>query len=63
MSFYGKSFVANPYGDILASAGGQDQIIMATCDLSEIRASRELLQFFRDRRVDTYQPLLKKLSV
>jgi len=63
MSFYGKSFVANPYGDILASAGGQDQIIMATCDLSEIRASRELLQFFRDRRVDTYQPLLNKINL
>jgi N-carbamoylputrescine amidase len=63
MSFYGKSFIANPYGDILASAGGQDQIIMATCDLSEIRASRELLQFFRDRRVDTYQPLLNKINL
>jgi N-carbamoylputrescine amidase len=63
MSFYGKSFIANPFGDIIADAGHQDEIIMATCDLSEIRASRELLQFFRDRRVDTYQPLLKKLPV
>ena len=63
MSFYGKSFIANPYGDIIAGAGNQDEIIMATCDLSEIRASRELLQFFRDRRVDTYQPLLKKLPL
>ena len=63
MSFYGKSFIANPYGDIIAGAGNQDEIIMATCDLSEIRASRELLQFFRDRRVDTYQPLLKKLPI
>lgn len=61
MSFYGKSFIANPYGDIIASAGNQDEIIMAICDLSEIRSSRELLQFFRDRRVDTYQPLLKKI--
>ena len=61
MSFYGKSFIANPYGDIIAGAGNQDEIIMATCDLSEIRASRELLQFFRDRRVDTYQPLLKRI--
>ncbi|MFZ4377784.1 MAG: carbon-nitrogen hydrolase [Saprospiraceae bacterium] len=63
MSFYGKSFIANPFGAIIADAGHQDEIIMATCDLSEIRASRELLQFFRDRRVDTYQPLLKKLPV
>ena len=63
MSFYGKSFIANPFGAIIADAGRQDEIIMATCDLSEIRASRELLQFFRDRRVDTYQPLLKKLPV
>ncbi|NBU35014.1 MAG: N-carbamoylputrescine amidase [Bacteroidetes bacterium] len=63
MSFYGKSFVANPYGEIIADAGGQDQIILASCDLTEIRASRELLQFFRDRRVDTYQPLLNKINV
>ena len=63
MSCYGKSFIANPFGAIIADAGRQDEIIMATCDLSEIRASRELLQFFRDRRVDTYQPLLKKLPV
>jgi len=63
MSFYGKSFIANPFGDIIADAGHQDEIILATCDLSEIRASRELLQFFRDRRVDTYQPLLKKIPV
>lgn len=63
MSFYGKSFIANPFGAIIADAGHQDEIILATCDLSEIRASRELLQFFRDRRVDTYQPLLKKLPV
>ncbi len=63
MSFYGKSFVANPYGEIIADAGGQDQIILASCDLAEIRASRELLQFFRDRRVDTYQPLLNKINV
>lgn len=61
MSFYGKSFIANPFGDIVASAGGHDEIIMANCDLSEIRASRELLQFFRDRRIDTYQPLLKRM--
>ena len=63
MSFYGKSFIANPFGDIIADAGHQDEIILATCDLSEIRASRELLQFFRDRRVDTYQPLLNKINL
>ncbi len=63
MSFYGKSFIANPFGDIIADDGHQDEIILATCDLSEIRASRELLQFFRDRRVDTYQPLLNKINL
>jgi N-carbamoylputrescine amidase len=61
MSFYGKSFIANPFGEILADGGGQEGVIMAACDLSEIRAARELLQFFRDRRVDTYQPLLQRL--
>lgn len=60
MSFYGRSFISNPWGDILAEAQTkEDEIIMATCDLAEIKRARDILQFHRDRRVDTYGELLK----
>jgi N-carbamoylputrescine amidase len=59
MSFYGKSFVSDPFGEIICQAGGDDQILFADCDFSKIRELRELLHFLRDRRVDTYAPILK----
>ncbi|HHY39307.1 MAG TPA: carbon-nitrogen hydrolase [Clostridia bacterium] len=60
MTFYGRSFVSGPWGDILAEAKTKgDEIIMATCDLSEIRRARDILQFHRDRRPETYGDLLK----
>jgi len=61
MTFYGRSFVAGPYGEILASTGEGEAIVLADCPLASIRESRELLQFFRDRRTDTYRPLLEKV--
>jgi N-carbamoylputrescine amidase len=59
MTFYGESFISNPFGDVLAQAGGDDQILMAQIDLNQVREARELLHFLRDRRTDTYGPLLK----
>ncbi len=62
MSFYGCSFISNPWGEILAKAKTRDdEIIMAECDLDEIKKSRDVLQFHRDRRVDTYGEILKKV--
>jgi len=62
MSFYGRSFISGPWGEILAeSTVKEDMIIMATCDFSEIKRSRDVLQFHRDRRVDTYRAILKKV--
>jgi len=61
MTFYGHSFISDPFGEFLASAGKEETIIYADCDLGKIREARELLQFLRDRRVDTYGPLLNKI--
>ncbi|MBL7979222.1 MAG: carbon-nitrogen hydrolase [Bacteroidetes Order II. Incertae sedis bacterium] len=63
MTFYGKSFVSDPFGDLLAQAGSDETILYADCALQKIREARELLHFLRDRRVDTYQPLLNKLMI
>ncbi|MCB0163847.1 MAG: carbon-nitrogen hydrolase [Anaerolineae bacterium] len=61
MSFYGQSFISDPFGDYLAQAGDQEELIYAELDYTKIRELRDLFQFFRDRRVDTYSPLLKKV--
>lgn len=57
--FYGTSYVVNPYGDIIAQ-GSRDhtELVVADVDLSQVREARQLWQFFRDRRPDTYQGLL-----
>jgi N-carbamoylputrescine amidase len=60
MTFYGRSFISNPWGELLAEGGRTDnEIIMATIDLDEIKRARDILQFHRDRRVDTYGEILK----
>jgi N-carbamoylputrescine amidase len=61
MNFYGHSFISDPFGDFLAQAQKEETIIYAECDFNKIREARELLHFFRDRRVDTYAPLLNKI--
>lgn len=61
MTFYGHSFISDPFGEFLARAGKEETIIYADCDLGKIREARELLQFLRDRRVETYGPLLNKI--
>lgn len=60
MSFYGGSFVSNPYGEVLARGDNEsDQVVSARLDLNQIREFRNLFHFFRDRRPETYRELLK----
>jgi N-carbamoylputrescine amidase len=63
MTFYGRSFISDPFGDFLAEAGDEEAILYADCDFGKIREARELLHFLRDRRTDTYAPLLQKVLV
>jgi N-carbamoylputrescine amidase len=60
MKFYGGSFISDTLGNILASLDDEEGIIVQEIDLKEIENTRKILQFFRDRRVDTYGPLLQK---
>lgn len=56
--FWGASFVANPYGEVIARAPHDDATtLLATCDLSAIDSMRHNWPFLRDRRIDTYAPL------
>ena len=60
MTFYGGSFISNPYGDVLARGNSEsDQIVEAEINVEQIRAFRNIFQFHRDRRPETYRELLK----
>ncbi len=53
--FYGQSYFCNPRGQIVAQAcRDKDEIVVADLDLDLIREVRNVWQFFRDRRPDTY---------
>jgi N-carbamoylputrescine amidase len=60
MTFYGGSFVSNPMGDIIQSMNDEEGILIQEIDLEEIDRARNLLQFLRDRRPETYHPLLQR---
>jgi len=61
-AFWGGSFVAGPFGDILAEGGEEEEIIAADIDLSAIEPQRQVWPFFRDRRVDSYGSIVKRLD-
>jgi len=60
LSFWGNSFVAGPFGEIVAEAGSEERILLAELDLEKIESQRQTWPFFRDRRVDSYTPLEKR---
>ena len=59
MTYYGGTFVCDPFGEVIARAGADPDIVFADLDFGRNRELRELLQFFRDRRTDTYGGLLR----
>lgn len=59
--FWGQSFVANPYGEIVAKGSVEsEEVVIVTCDLQAVEDFRRIWPFFRDRRIDTYAPLTKR---
>lgn len=59
--FWGNSFVAGPFGEIIKQGGEKEEIIIAEIDLASIESQRREWLFFRDRRVDMYGDILKRL--
>ena len=61
VTFWGASFVANPYGQLVARAPHDDETtLIAACDLTTIDDMRQNWPFLRDRRIDTYAPLTSR---
>jgi beta-ureidopropionase len=58
--FYGQSYFCDPRGQIVAQASrDKDELITADLDLDKIREVRNIWQFYRDRRPETYGGICK----
>jgi N-carbamoylputrescine amidase len=60
LEFWGSSFVADPFGEVIARAGASEEILIADCDLALIEETRRNWPFLRDRRIDAYGDLLRR---
>ncbi|HBR93404.1 carbon-nitrogen hydrolase [Coraliomargarita sp. SDUM461003] len=60
--FWGQSFVADFYGQIVERAPVENEyILMADCDLKALEDMRRIWPFFRDRRIDSYANVTKRM--
>src|SRR5687767_11286937 len=60
ITFFGHSFIADPFGRYVAEAGESEEIVIAQCDPALIETVRRNWPFLRDRRVDAYGPILNR---
>src|SRR5687768_11942415 len=60
ITFFGHSFVADPFGRYIADAGEEEEILIAQCDPALLETVRRNWPFLRDRRVDAYGAILKR---
>jgi N-carbamoylputrescine amidase len=60
LEFFGHSFVADPFGRLIAEAGTDPAVLLAEIDPELIEYTRRNWPFFRDRRIDAYGPILNR---
>src|SRR5438093_7288878 len=59
--FYGQSYFCTPRGKIIAEGSrDKEEVIVADLNLDEIEEVRQVWQFFRDRRPESYGDLVKE---
>ena len=61
MQFWGGSFVSNPFGTLLYKAShDQEEIAVVDIDTDKSDSYRTHWPFLRDRRIDSYEPIIKR---
>ena len=62
IEFWGQSFIAGTSGEILAKAGDEKEDILVTpLDLRKVELTRTHWPFLRDRRIDAYGGITRRL--
>jgi N-carbamoylputrescine amidase len=61
LEFWGSSFIADPFGQIIAEAStDREEILVAECDPARIDEVRRNWPFLRDRRIDAYASITSR---
>jgi N-carbamoylputrescine amidase len=61
LEFWGGSFVADPFGQVIAEAShDREEILVVECDPARTEDVRRNWPFLRDRRIDAYAPILNR---
>jgi len=60
LTFSGGSFVVDPAGEIIATAGGDEELLVVDIDRREVARNRQKRPFLRDRRPELYGVLSTK---
>lgn len=61
ITFWGNSFVSDPFGDVIAKASThKEEILITECDFSQISDIRHGWPFLRDRRIDAYKGITER---
>ncbi len=61
LEFWGGSFLADPFGRIIAKASHDaEEILIGEIDVGLIEDTRRNWPFLRDRRIDAYEPITKR---
>ena len=61
IEFWGGSFVAGTSGEILSQAGLDESVLLLEVDLGTVDFTRTHWPFLRDRRIDAYSGITKRL--
>lgn len=61
LTFWGGSFICDTFGEVIAEADDKEGVLNASIDLSEIEKQRQIWPFLRDRRIDTYHLITKRI--
>ncbi|MGA8729490.1 MAG: carbon-nitrogen hydrolase [Terracidiphilus sp.] len=61
LEFWGGSFLADPFGRVLAKAShNAEEIVLGEVDLALLEDTRRNWPFLRDRRIDAYAPITQR---
>jgi N-carbamoylputrescine amidase len=62
LEFWGGSFVCDPFGVVLAKGSAdRDELLIVDCDRMRIEEVRRNWPFLRDRRIDAYDGLTRRM--
>lgn len=60
LEFWGNSFIADPFGEIIAQASGsKEEVLLAEIDISKVKYSQEGWMFLKNRQPKDYSELVK----